>query len=195
MKKFYKSQSLVLAKKYYDPNLTTPRIKTVYIINTNIINSNFKSHPPVRYFPIGSEENRREYIWRINFRSDQGYQGNMSILGGLFSMIIEPIKITYKTKPLTRQPFTSTRRFKKYTMMIITSHSTIQRRLVKKQQPMLKHNTTLEQSNPKKARIDSSVLYVIMIEGEENTNPSTTVKNTENRNITEVIQYTGLRNN
>ena len=52
---------------------------------------------------------------------------------------------------------------------------------------MLKHNTTLEQSNPKKARIDSSVLYVIMIEGEENTNPSTTVKNTENRNITEVI--------
>ena len=102
-------------------------------------------------------------------------------------MIIEPIKITYKTKPLTRQPFTSTRRFKKYTMMIITSHSTIQRRLVKKQQPMLKHNTTLEQSNPKKARIDSSVLYVIMIEGEENTNPSTTVKNTENRNITEVI--------
>ena len=187
MKKFYKSQSLVLAKKYYDPNLTTPRIKTVYIINTNIINSNFKSHPPVRYFPIGSEENRREYIWRINFRSDQGYQGNMSILGGLFSMIIEPIKITYKTKPLTRQPFTSTRRFKKYTMMIITSHSTIQRRLVKKQQPMLKHNTTLEQSNPKKARIDSSVLYVIMIEGEENTNPSTTVKNTENRNITEVI--------
>ena len=113
MKKFYKSQSLVLAKKDYDPNLTTPRIKTVYIINTNIINSNFKSHPPVRYFPIGSEENRREYIWRINFRSDQGYQGNMSILGGLFSMIINPITITYKTKPLTRKPFTSTRRFKK----------------------------------------------------------------------------------